>query len=93
MDLKLVDFGSSFKFTEVFQKFSMATPEYMCPEMLTFILRENQMTFDAGLLQYLNNYDREYVIDIWGVGCVLLEIISGLPLWMTFDTQVVNLKG
>lgn len=71
----------------------MATPEYMCPEMLTFILRENQMTFDAGLLQYLNNYDREYVIDIWGVGCVLLEIISGLPLWMTFDTQVVNLKG
>lgn len=41
IDIKLIDFGSSFKFVEVFEKFSMATPEYMSPEMLTFILREN----------------------------------------------------
>jgi len=41
IEVKLVDYGSSFRFAEVFEKFSMATPEYMCPEMLTFILKEN----------------------------------------------------
>lgn len=64
----------------------MATPEYMCPEMLSFILKENSMTYDPKYLTYLENYKREYVIDIWGVGCVVLEIISGLPLWMSYDT-------
>lgn len=71
----------------------MATPEYMCPEMLTFILKENQMSFETKYLAYLEDYNREWVIDIWGVGCVILEIVSGIPLWMSFDTQVTNLKG
>ena len=86
IDIKLIDFGSSFKFVEVFEKFSMATPEYMSPEMLTFILRENQMSFDSQLIESLINYDKSWVIDIWGVGCVILEIISGIPLWMSYDT-------
>lgn len=64
----------------------MATPEYMCPELLTFILKENHMTYDPSLLTYLEQYDCEYAIDIWGLGCILLEIVSGIPLWMSFET-------
>lgn len=71
----------------------MATPEYMSPEMLTFILRENHMSYDMSLIESLINYDKSWVIDIWGVGCVVLEIISGIPLWMSYDTQVINHKG
>ncbi|CAD8148760.1 unnamed protein product [Paramecium octaurelia] len=93
VEYKIIDYGSSFKFVEVFEKFSMATPEYMSPEMLTFILRENQMSYDNQLIESLVNYDKSWVIDIWGLGCVVLEIISGLPLWMSYDTQVINYKG
>lgn len=90
-DVKLIDFGSSFKFSEVFDKFSMATPEYMCPELLNFILKENKMTYNNFLLKYIKeNYTKPWVIDMWGLGCVLLEIISGLPLWMSLDTIVEN---
>jgi dual specificity tyrosine-phosphorylation-regulated kinase 2/3/4 len=32
------------------------------------------------------------VIDIWSLGCVILEIISGIPLWMSLKT-LVTIKG
>jgi dual specificity tyrosine-phosphorylation-regulated kinase 2/3/4 len=37
-ELKLIDFGSTFKFGNLNQ-FSMATPEYMSPEILAYILQ------------------------------------------------------
>lgn len=30
---------------------------------------------------------------MWGLGCVLLEILSGLPLWMSLETLVTNSGG
>jgi dual specificity tyrosine-phosphorylation-regulated kinase 2/3/4 len=39
--LKLIDYGSSFNFSKLQRQFSMATPEYMCPELLDFIIQEN----------------------------------------------------
>lgn len=36
-DVKLIDYGSSFTFGNL-KHFSMATPEYMAPEILNFIL-------------------------------------------------------
>jgi len=32
------------------------------------------------------------VIDIWSLGCVILEIICGVPLWMSLKT-IINFKG
>jgi dual specificity tyrosine-phosphorylation-regulated kinase 2/3/4 len=40
--LKLIDFGSSFLFTNL-KQFSMATPEYMPPEILNYILFQNKL--------------------------------------------------
>ena len=40
METKLIDYGSSFVFNNL-RQFSMATPEYMAPEILNFILYEN----------------------------------------------------
>jgi len=70
----------------------MATPEYMCPELLDFIIQENgsKRTLPTNLD---NTYNRPWVIDIWGLGCVLLEIVSGLPLWMSLETLVTNQSG
>jgi|FrelakmetLWP11LW_1041352.scaffolds.fasta_scaffold359279_1 dual specificity tyrosine-phosphorylation-regulated kinase 2/3/4 len=39
-ELKLIDYGSSFEFRNIAQ-FSMATPEYMPPEILNYIIHEN----------------------------------------------------
>lgn len=35
--LKLIDYGSSFVF-ESLKQYKLATPEYMCPELLNYIL-------------------------------------------------------
>ena len=42
-EIKLIDYGSSFPFDDL-KQFSMATPEYMAPEILNYILLENNMT-------------------------------------------------
>ena len=91
-EIKLIDYGSSFPFDDL-KQFSMATPEYMSPEILNFILLENNMKHFPKLLDYLENYEKPWVIDIWSLGCVILEIISGVPLWMSLKTLVKDKKN
>lgn len=42
------------------------------------------------MLKLLKDYSNTSAIDIWGLGCIVLEIINGLPLWMTVDTMIQN---
>lgn len=85
--VKLIDFGSSFLFTNL-RQFSMATPEYMPPEILNYILFQNKMEFDKDMLSMMSDYKNPWTIDIWSLGCILLEIVSGVPLWMSAKTKV-----
>ena len=66
----------------------MATPEYMAPEILNYILDSNKLKSSKLLLEYLKVYNKPYVIDIWSLGCVILEIINGVPLWMSYSTKI-----
>lgn len=43
-------------------------------------------------MEYLKEYNEAYFIDIWSLGCVILEVVSGIPLWMSLKT-IVNYKG
>lgn len=36
----------------------------------------------------MQKYHKPWVIDMWSLGCVLLEIVSGIPLWMSLKTIV-----
>jgi dual specificity tyrosine-phosphorylation-regulated kinase 2/3/4 len=36
----------------------------------------------------VKNYKNPWVVDIWSLGCVLLEIIHGVPLWMSLPLMV-----
>lgn len=86
-ETKLIDYGSSFVFNNL-RQFSMATPQYMAPEILNFILYENQLEYIHKLLEYVQKYNKPWVIDVWSLGCVVLEVISGIPLWMSLKTIV-----
>lgn len=66
----------------------MATPEYMPPEILNYILFQNNMDYDKVMLQKMALYKNPWIIDIWSLGCILLEIVSGVPLWMSVNTRI-----
>lgn len=40
----------------------------------------------------MQKYTNPWVIDVWSLGSVLLEIVSGVPLWMSLKT-IVNRKN
>lgn len=80
--VKLIDFGSSFLFTNL-KQFSMATPEYMPPEILNYILYQNKLEYDAEMLEKMKKYQNPWTVDVWSLGCIILEIVSGVPLWMS----------
>ena len=53
--VKLIDYGSAFSFSSL-KNFAMATPEYMAPEILNYILYTSRSDYDRRLMEYLNNY-------------------------------------
>ena len=85
--VKLIDFGSSFLFTNL-KQFSMATPEYMPPEILNYILFQNKLEYDQQMLKKMQKYKNPWIIDVWSLGCIILQIISGVPLWMSIETRI-----
>ena len=71
-NLKLSDFGSA-HFYGVEGVAKTATPEYIPPENL---LNKNEINMN------------QTSTDIWSLGIILLEIVSGIPVWMNFNCQI-----
>lgn len=71
--IKLIDFGSAYHFLGN-GSINTATPEYMPPESLEKSLAPGDH------IKELAHTSHPWSFDIWSVGMILLEIISGIPL-------------
>jgi dual specificity tyrosine-phosphorylation-regulated kinase 2/3/4 len=36
----------------------------------------------------MTNYRNPWVVDMWSLGCVMLEMVVGVPLWMSLPLLV-----
>jgi dual specificity tyrosine-phosphorylation-regulated kinase 2/3/4 len=83
---RLIDFGSAFSF-DYPEQLGMATPEYMAPEALEMVgsrmrSKDREEQFWASM--------QPWSLDMWSLGCIFLEICSGIPLWLSYTARVQN---
>lgn len=94
--MKIIDLGSAFLLNEQETKlkdqieFGQSTPEYLPPEIQLYLTRK---------FTQQNNYqisdfsEIAFVFDVWSLGSILLEIISGFPLWLSLKARVMSLDN
>lgn len=41
----------------------------------------------------MNDYRNPWAVDMWSLGCVILEIVVGVPLWMSLPLLVPGKHG
>ncbi len=40
------------------------------------------------MLAFVEDYQNTSAIDVWGLGCILLELIHGVPIWLSNNTKI-----
>lgn len=85
LEVKLIDFGAAFEFNgDPF--LSLTTPEYLPPEFLQmFSGRRN--TNNRQKHELLQKSSHVWSIDVWSIGIIVIEILIGVPVWMSFKCR------
>lgn len=79
--IKIIDFGSAFNFYSN-GAINTATPEYMPPEAL-------EIAHSPGdHIGHLASFCQPWSFDMWSAGMIALEIVTGVPLWMSLKSRV-----
>lgn len=68
----------------------MSTPEYLPPEIQNYLSKR----FTSALNFCIEDFsDMAYIFDVWSLGSIIIEILSGFPLWMSLKSRVRTLEG
>jgi dual specificity tyrosine-phosphorylation-regulated kinase 2/3/4 len=87
-NVKIIDFGSAYDWTG-HGHIGMATPEYMPPEFLHAMFNNNGQ---GGTAEFLAQSSHPWSLDVWSLGAIILELITGIPLWLSLKCRV-EVKG
>ena len=91
--MKLIDFGSAFSFDSP-SNIQASTPEYLAPEVLEYLENRAQNTQANGTNSTnLCKKLRPWSYDIWSLGAILLEILTGFPLWLSLKGRITTQSG
>lgn len=68
--------------------FKSSTPEYLAPEVQQYLdgkyVADNKIEIESLPV---------HVFDMWSLGSILIEILSGFPLWLSFKSRVISQDG
>ncbi|XP_062098855.1 mitogen-activated protein kinase kinase kinase 5-like isoform X2 [Humulus lupulus] len=71
--VKLADFGMAKHLTGLSYELSMkGSPYWMAPELIRAVMQNS------------TNPDHAYAVDIWSLGCTIIEMMNGRPPWSDF---------
>lgn len=94
--LKIIDLGSSFLLNpeghvlKNQQEFTSSTPEYLPPEIQSFLTRRYTQERNIRVEDFA---DISFIFDMWSLGSILLEVLSGFPLWLSLKSRILSLDG
>ncbi|KAL4476288.1 hypothetical protein ABPG74_010021 [Tetrahymena malaccensis] len=91
---KVIDYCSSFRTNKFKGLQSHITPEYMPPEFLKHLIADKfedeqlQQDVQYDVFQYAVDPEAPSSLDIWSLGCLILELVLAVPLWVTQRCRV-----
>ena len=86
---KLIDFGSAFILDDD-SNFIVTSPEYLPPEFHIFITLKQEKRSS----KHFSRIIEPWSIDIWSLGTIFLEIITGFPIWLNMKSRaIINNKS
>lgn len=86
VDIRIIDLGSAFQLEDI-GNLTGATPEYLPPEVL-IILNNSFKKGNNSQIENLSELVNSWSVDIWSLGAIILEIIIGLPHWISYKCKV-----
>lgn len=94
--MKIIDLGSSFLLNpeghviENQQEFASSTPEYLPPEIHSFLSKRFTQERNIRVEDFAQV---PFIFDMWSLGSILVEVLSGFPLWLSLKSRVLSLDG
>jgi len=95
-NLKIIDLGSSFLLNpkgyviESQSEFAQSTPEYLPPEIHSYLAKRYTQQTNISIRDFC---ELSFIFDVWSLGSILLEVLSGFPLWLSLKSRVQSVEG